>query len=73
MDMCMLDVTEVPDTKPGDVVTVFGRDGADFIPVDDLAKKMQTIPYETLCDVNKRIPRIYLDGTKRMEILQYIV
>ena len=73
MDMCMVDVTEVPDAKVGDVVTVFGADGGDAIPVDELARKMGTIPYEILCDINKRIPRIYLDGEQRLEILQYIV
>jgi alanine racemase len=73
MDMCMLDVTEVPDAREGDVVTVFGSDGGDFLSVDDLARKLNTIPYEILCDINKRIPRIYLDGSQRMDILQYIV
>lgn len=72
MDMCMVDVTEVPGARVGDVVTVFGAEpGA--ISVCDLAEQLQTIPYEILCGINKRIPRIYLDGKKRTEILQYIV
>ncbi len=72
MDMCMVDVTEVPGARVGDVVTVFGAEpGA--ISVCDLADQLQTIPYEILCGINKRIPRIYLDGKKRTEILQYIV
>ena len=73
MDMCMVDVTEVPEARVGDVVTVFGSDGGAFIPVDDLAKATGTIPYETLCGINKRTPRFYLDGEQRMEVLQYIV
>ena len=73
MDMCMIDVTEVPDAKVGDVVTIFGSDMGQTIPVDELARAMNTIPYEILCDINKRIPRIYLDGEQRLEILQYIV
>ena len=73
MDMCMLDVTEVPEAREADVVTVFGSDGDAMLPVDDLARKLNTIPYEILCDINKRIPRIYLDGNQRMDILQYIV
>ena len=73
MDMCMIDVTEVPDAQVGDVVTVFGVDRGVNLPLDDLARKMNTIPYEILCDINKRIPRIYLDGEQRLEILQYIV
>ncbi len=71
MDMCMVDVTDVPDARVGDEVTVFAAEGP--MTVDALAEKMDTIPYEILCDINKRIPRIYLDGAQRIEILQYIV
>jgi len=73
MDMCMVDVTEVPEAQVGDVVTVFGSDGEASIPVDDLARLTGAIPYETLCSINKRTPRFYLDGEQRMEVLQYIV
>ena len=73
MDMCMVDVTQVPEAAVGDVVTVFGGDGEASIPVEDLARLTGTIPYETLCSINKRTPRFYLDGDQRMEVLQYIV
>ena len=73
MDMCMVDVTEVPEAQVGDVVTVFGADGGAAIPVDELARLTGTIPYETLCGINKRTPRFYLDGEQRTEVLQYIV
>ena len=73
MDMCMVDVTDVPDVGIGDVVTVFGTDGDAEAPLSEMAEKMGTITYEILCDINKRIPRIYLDGDQRLDILQYIV
>lgn len=73
MDMCMVDVTRVPGAKVGDRVTIFGADGDDSIGVDDLAGRLGTIPYELLCVISKRIPRVYLDGKKESEILQYIV
>lgn len=73
MDMCMVDVSRVPEARVGDVVTIFGEDGDDCIEVDSLAGRLNTIPYETLCGINKRIPRIYLDGENETEILQYIV
>ena len=66
-------VSSVPEAKVGDVVTVFGEDGGERIPVDDLAAQLGTISYEVLCGINKRIPRIYLDGQTQTEILQYIV
>lgn len=73
MDMCMVDISQVPDARVGDVVTVFGDDGEDTIEVTSLSGRLRTIPYEILCDINKRIPRIYLDGENETEILQYIV
>jgi len=56
MDMCMLDVTDVPDIEVGDIVTVFGRD----VPIEDMAEKAGTINYELLCALSERIPRVYL-------------
>lgn len=73
MDMCMIDISKVPEAKVGDVVTVFGEDGNDIIEVDSLSGRLNTIPYEILCGINKRIPRIYMDGENQTEILQYIV
>lgn len=73
MDMCMVDVTEVPEAKVGDTVTVFGRDGDDEILVEDLARRLDMIPYELLCGIDKRVPRLYLRGKEIVETLQYIV
>lgn len=61
MDMCMVDVTDIPGVGVGDVATIFGHDGDDFIPVEDLAEKAGTISYELLCAVSPRVPRIYID------------
>ncbi len=60
MDMCMVDLTDIPDAQTGDVVTVFGRDGKEFISVVDLANKADTISWELLCAVSPRVPRVYL-------------
>ena len=73
MDMCMVDISHVPEAEVGDTVTIFGTDGDDTIEVDSLSCRLNTIPYEILCGINKRIPRIYLDGENETEILQYIV
>lgn len=73
MDMCMIDISKVPEAKVGDAVTVFGEDGNDVIEVDSLSGRLNTIPYEILCGINKRIPRIFMDGENQTEILQYIV
>lgn len=57
MDMCMIDVTDISDIKMGDDIVVFGDNinlGADTV-----SKFANTIPYEILCSVSKRVPRIY--------------
>lgn len=72
MDQLMLDVTDVPEVKEGNVVTVFGHDGNAFLPVDELAKLNETINYEMVCLVGKRVPRVYLRGGKQVGQLNYI-
>ena len=58
MDLCMVDVTDVPGVRPGDEAEVYGP----HVPVEDAARLAGTIQYELLCDVNKRVPRICIDG-----------
>lgn len=60
MDMCMVDVSGVPDARAGDVATIFGSDGGETISVDELAEKAGTISYELLCAVSPRVPRVYI-------------
>lgn len=59
MDQLMLDVTGIPGVEVGDTVTVIGRDGAEEITVNQLAATADTIGYEILCMISKRVPRIY--------------
>ena len=61
MDMCMVDVTDAPDVKEGDVAILYGSDGTSDQPVEAGAEIMNTISYELLCVLTKRIPRIYLN------------
>jgi alanine racemase len=62
MDQTMIDVTEIPEVRSGDEVTLFGRSGSGVLPVDEIAELAQTINYETVCSVGKRVPRIYLSN-----------
>lgn len=55
MDMCMLDVTDIPDVQEGDEVIVFGPE----LQVEELAQWIGTIPYEILTNVSERVKRIY--------------
>ena len=59
MDMTLIDVTEIQDVQAGDEVVLFGKQEGQTITVDEMATKGGTIPYEILCNVGKRVPRIY--------------
>ena len=61
MDMCMVDVTDIPGVKAGDVATVYGRDGEDRVTVEEAARRAGTVQYELLCAVSERVPRVYLE------------
>ena len=73
MDMCMVDVTDVPELRAGDTLTIFGydEDGA-LVPCERLTDAIGTISYELFCQISKRVPRLYLEGGRVSEILQYI-
>ncbi len=73
MDMCMIDVTDVPSAEVGDTVTVIGRDGDLEVTWDDWADQLGTISYELVCGVNKRVPRLYVKNGSIVDKLQYIV
>ena len=54
MDQAMIDVTGT-DAQPGDYAIVFG----DQLPIQELADKLQTIPYEVLTSISRRVQRVY--------------
>ena len=63
MDMCMIDLTDLPEVDVGDEVEVFGPHN----PVEELAALAGTIPYELTCAVSKRVPRVYFENGKETE------
>jgi len=56
MDMCMVDVTDLPGVAAGDEVEVYGP----HVPIEEAAALAGTIQYELLCAVAARVPRVYL-------------
>ena len=59
MDLTMVDLTEVPGAQIGDEVILWGGTGEAIISVNDIARLAQTISYEMLCTVGRRVPRVY--------------
>ncbi len=58
MDWTMLDVTDLPEVREGDLVTLLGRDQGEVISAEEWAQKLGTISYEVFCQIGKRVPRV---------------
>ena len=59
MDQMMVDVSEIPDVKVEDVVTLVGRDGENQITIEEVADPAARFDYEMLCNISKRVERVY--------------
>ena len=59
MDQLMVDIEMNDEISVGDVVTIVGRDGDEEITMDEFAALSDRINYEAVCDIGKRVPRVY--------------
>jgi alanine racemase len=59
MDLTEIDLTDLAGVTVGDEVILWGRSGDDTISVNDVARIAQTISYEMLCTVGRRVSRVY--------------
>lgn len=59
MDQIMVDVGEVEDARIEDDVVLFGWQNDAFLPVTEVAKRAQTIPYDIMCSIKGRVCRVY--------------
>lgn len=71
MDQFMVDVTEIPQAAQGDLVTLIGRDGAEQITAEMLGELSGRFNYELVCNLGKRIPRVYTKGGKILYTKDY--
>ena len=72
MDQFMVDVTDVPNVKVGDMATLFGRDVNAWLPVEELANASDSFNYEFVCGLTRRVPRIYTWHGKVAGVLDYL-
>ena len=71
MDQCMVDVTQIEGVSFGDKVTMIGKDGNEILPVEVLSELSGRFNYEFVCDLGKRIPRVYVRDGKIAEQVDY--
>ena len=72
MDQMMVDVSGIPETKPGDRVTLVGTDGEETITMEAIAAAADSFNYEFVCGISRRVPRIYTSGGKNVHSVHYL-
>ncbi len=72
MDQCLLDVTGIDGVELGGEVTAYGSDHGAFLPTDRVACWADTISYEIVCRVSRRVPRRYLDNDKELAEINHL-
>ena len=71
MDQLMVDVTTLPDVQEGDEAILWGGEVSDS--AEDIARKTDTISYEVLCGVSRRVPRVYLEQGRITAVEDWIL
>nr|MCR4892789.1 alanine racemase [Lachnospiraceae bacterium] len=72
MDQFMVDVTDIPDAREGDLVTLIGIDGDDRITMEEIGDISGRFNYELACDLGRRIPRIFIKDGKVISKREFI-
>jgi len=69
MDQCMIDVTSVHTIHVGSEITIMGKGGEAAVTAEELAQLSETISYEILCAIGKRVPRLYYENGEAVGVL----
>ncbi len=72
MDQFMIDITDVPDVSSGDEVILMGSDGKLSITAEEIAHVLDTINYEVVCMIGKRVPREYIKNNEIIKTVKFI-
>ena len=72
MDQFMVDVTDMPQVSVGDVVTLIGQDGEETLSVEEISEMAGSFNYEFVCDVSRRVPRVYIKNGKPVSVVNYL-
>ena len=68
MDLTMVDLTDVPDAVVGDEVVIFGEQDGATLPIEEVAGWSETLAYEVMCTIGKRVTRIYVRGGRPVKL-----
>ena len=72
MDQLLLDVTGIPDLSDGMQITIVGEEDGKRITMEEIAAMTDTVHYEIMCVIGKRVPRVYRRGGKDIGVVDYV-
>ena len=73
MDQMMVDVTNIPDVKPDELVTLVGQNGGEAITVEEISAMADSFNYEFVCGIGRRVPRFYYQNGKQVAAVHYLL
>lgn len=73
MDQFLVDVTDIPGVQREDAVVLMGRQEEVSITAEEISAAAQSFNYEQVCDVSRRVPRVYYREGKRTESVNYLL
>ena len=73
MDQMMVDITDIPDARLGDMVVLVGKDGDEQITVEQIAAQGDSFNYEFVCGISRRVPRVYTLGGRVDHTVSYLL
>ncbi len=73
MDQMMVDVTDIPGVAPGEHVLLFGADGQQQIPVEEISAAAGSFNYEFICGMSRRTPRLYYQNGQNVLTVNYLL
>ncbi len=73
MDQIMVEVTDIEDVNVGDEVVLFGKQKDNSIPVEEIADMSSSFNYEFVCDINRRVPRVFFKDGKKILTVNYLL
>ncbi|GIP35081.1 alanine racemase [Paenibacillus sp. J2TS4] len=72
MDQCMINVTHLPQASYGDEVVLYGNQQGATLPVEEIAEALGTIPYEIVCMISHRVPKVYVSNGKVLHAINQL-
>jgi alanine racemase len=72
MDLTMVDLSAVPEAVLGDEVVLFGSQGDASLPLEEVAARSETLPYEIMCTIGKRVTRIYVRAGRPVKLTSLV-